>query len=199
MNKIFLLSLFLLFSGITYAQTKIRPGIRLGFNSANISNTTLDSKIGLNAAVFADFRFSRHYSLQPEIMYSRQGGKSNIRTNEDLDIDYLSVGVVNKFFVAPNQGFHLILGPSLDFDFENNVINVINESNDSDVTPFDLSFFFGIGYEFDFGLILEARYKQGLLDIDLFDEDFNSDFYRGEGNTLNNVFQFGVAYKFDLR
>ena len=199
MNRIILLSILFLFSGIIYAQTKIRPGIRLGFNSANISNTTLDNKIGLNAAVFADFRFSRFYALQPEIMYSRQGGKSNIRTNEDLDIDYLSVGVVNKFFVAPNQGLHLILGPSLDFDFENNLINVINDSNDSDITPFDLSFFFGIGYEFDFGLILEARYKQGLLDIDLFDEDFESEFYSGEGNTLNNVFQFGVAYKFDLR
>ncbi|WP_282159842.1 porin family protein [Ulvibacterium marinum] len=199
MNKVFFGLLLFLFSGMTYAQTNIRPGIRLGFNSANISNTNLDNKIGPNAAVFVDFRFSRHYSLQPEIMYSRQGGKSNIRTNEDLDIDYLSFGVVNKFFVAPNQGLHLILGPSLDFDFENNLINVINETNDSDVTPLDLSFFFGIGYEFDFGLILEARYKQGLLDIDLFDEDFESDFYRGEGNTLNNVFQFGVAYKFDLR
>jgi len=199
MRNILLTSILFLVSGMAFAQVAIRPGIRLGVNSANISNTTLDNKIGLNGAIFIDFRFTRHYALQPEFMYSRQGGQSNNRTTEDLNIDYLSFGVVNKFFFAPNQGLHFILGPSLDFDLENNLINVINETNDSEVTPFDLSFFFGLGYEFDFGLILEVRYKQGLLDIDLFDEDFDSEFYQGEGTTLNNVFQFGLAYKFDLR
>ncbi len=55
----------------------------------------------------------------------------------------------------------------------------------------------GIGYEFDFGLILEVRYKQGLLNIDLFDDLFFTDDYY-DGTTLNNVFQIGIAYKFQL-
>ena len=189
---------FLMISTLAFTQTKIRPGVRLGINVASISNTSLEGKVGPNAAVFADIRFAEFYALQPEIMYSRQGGKSTFENGEDLNINYLSIGLANKFYVIPNQGLHFILGPSFDFDFENNIINLINESNNSEVTPFDLSIFMGIGYEFDFGLILEMRYKQGLLDIDLFNSDFDAGFYDGEGNTLNTVFQFGAAYKFDF-
>lgn len=186
---------FVLFASQTIAQARVRPGVRLGINHSNISNTGLDGKLGPNVAVFADIRFTDFYALQPEIMYSRQGGKSIASNSRDLNIDYLSIGVANKFYVVPNRGLHFILGPSLDFDLENNIINLINETNDSEVTPFDFSIFMGIGYEFDFGLIVEARYKQGLLSIDLFDDIFYE--YDDYGDTaLNNVFQIGIAYKF---
>lgn len=198
MKKILTLFLFFIFSTLVFAQKKIRPGLRLGFNISNISNTTLEEKVGGNAGIFMDIRFSEFYAMQPELIYSRQGGKSAFENTEDLNINYLSIGLLNKFYIIPRQGLHLILGPSFDFDFENNIINLINGSNDSEVTPFDLSILMGIGYEFDFGLILEARYKQGLLNIDLFRDSFDSDFYDGEENTLNTVFQFGLAYKFDF-
>lgn len=186
-----------LFTSHLFAQVKVQPGVRLGINYSNISNTNLDGKLGPNAAVFAAIRFTDFYTLQPEIMYSRQGGKSRSMVSDDLSIDYMSIGVASKFFIVPSQGIHLILGPSLDFDFDNNFINLINDTNDSEVTPFDLSIFMGIGYEFDFGLILEVRYKQGLLNIDLFDDFFFSDDYQ-DSTTLNNVLQIGVAYKFQL-
>ncbi len=197
MKRLFIFLALILFSGHLFAQVKVRPGLRLGFNHSNISNTSLEGKLGPNAAVFADIRITDFYALQPEISYSRQGGKSTSLNSDDLIIDYISIGVPSKFFIVPNQGLHLILGPSLDFDFDNNFINLINENNDSEVTPFDLSILMGIGFEFDFGLILEVRYKQGLLNIDLFDEFFFSDDYY-DSTTLNNVFQIGIAYKFQL-
>lgn len=186
---------FILFSSQATAQVRVRPGVRLGINHANISNTGLDGKLGPNVAVFADIRFTDFYALQPEIMYSRQGGKSITSNSRDLTIDYLSIGVANKFYVVPNRGLHFILGPSLDIDLENNIISLINETNDSEVTPIDFSVFMGIGYEFDFGLVLEARYKQGLLSIDLFDDIFY-EYDDNRDTTLNNVFQIGIAYKF---
>jgi len=64
------------------------------------------------------------------------------------------------------------------------------------VTPFDISVFGGIGYEFPFGLILEARYKQGLIEIDLFDFDFDSDSFDTVDEAFNVSFQYSVAYKF---
>ncbi|MFK5974214.1 MAG: porin family protein [Flavobacteriaceae bacterium] len=198
MKKKLTLLLFFVFSILVFAQKKIRPGLRLGLNVANISNTILEDKIGANAGVFVDIRFSDFYTMQPELIYSMQGGKSTFENTEDLNINYLSIGLVNKFYIIPRQGLHLLLGASFDFDFENNIINVINGSNDSEVTPFDLSVLMGIGYEFDFGLIIEARYKQGLLNIDLFRDNFDSEFYDGEENNLNTVFQFGLAYKFDI-
>ncbi len=188
---------FVLFSSIAFAQTKKSFGLRLGVNYSNISNTGLDARIGGNGALFFEARFSDKYALQPELMFSSQGGKASNTTNEDLRIDYLSVGLANKFFIIPNAGLHLVAGPSFDMDFENNPIRLINGNNDSNVTPFDLSVFGGIGYEFPFGLILEARYKQGLIEIDLFDFDIFSDSTdRDRNEAFNGTFQYSIAYKF---
>ncbi|MFS4493061.1 porin family protein [Maribacter sp. 2308TA10-17] len=188
---------FILFSSIAFAQTKKSFGLRLGINYSNISNTGLDARIAGNGAFFFEARFSDKYALQPELMFSSQGGKASNATNEDLRIDYLSIGLANKFFIIPNAGLHLLAGPSFDIDFENNPIKLINGNNDSNVTPFDLSVFAGIGYEFPFGLILEARYKQGLIEIDLFDFDIFSDSTdRNRDEAFNGTFQYSIAYKF---
>ncbi|WP_291864457.1 porin family protein [Maribacter sp.] len=195
MKKVIVVLLFFVFSIEAFSQSKVRPGIRLGLNSANISNTNLEDKIGLNGAVFADIRFTDFYALQPEIAFSSQGGESSFN-GEDLNVNYISIAAVSKFFVIPKQGLHFIVGPSIDIDFDNNLINIVNDTNNSDVTPIDLALFFGIGYEFPFGLIIEARYKQGLINIDLFDDFFDDN---QENNTsLNTVFQVGIAYKFKI-
>ena len=173
MRKLILFIVFsLLFTSI-YAQTKVRPGIKIGVNNSNITNSYLEPKTGIYVGGFASIKFNNRYTLQPELLYSQQGGNGNSRANEDLEIHYISLGVANKFFVSPNIGFHL------------------------DITPIDLAFFGGIGYEFPFGLILEARYKQGLLDVDAF-SDSGEYAPNYNDNHLNSVFQFGAAYKFDF-
>ncbi len=199
MNKTLLFLVSFLFAVTMMAQSKVRPGVKAGLNLANISNTSYDTRVGPYLGVYADIRFSEFYAMQPEITYSNQGGKSSIAGVDDLKVDYISIGLANKFYVIPKQGLHLIIGPSFDLDFENNFISLVNGNSKSKVLPFDLSIFGGIGYEFDFGLTLEARYKQGLLDIDWFSSDFGNGIYDGEGNTLNVVFQVGAAYKFDFK
>lgn len=190
-----ILFVFILFSSIAFAQTKKSFGLRLGINYSNISNTDLDARVGGTAAFFFEARISDIYALQPELMFSSQGAKASNATNQNLRIDYLSIGLANKFFIIPNAGLHFIAGPSFDIDFENNPFKIINGNNDSEVTPFDVSVFGGIGYEFPFGLILEARYKQGLIEIDLFDFDFDSNSL-GTDEAFNVTFQYTVAYKF---
>ena len=197
MRKLILFIVFsLLFTSI-YAQTKVRPGIKIGVNNSNITNSYLEPKTGIYVGGFASIKFNNRYTLQPELLYSQQGGNGNSRANEDLEIHYISLGVANKFFVSPNIGFHLVLGPTLDINAENNMVSVINGNADFDITPIDLAFFGGIGYEFPFGLILEARYKQGLLDVDAF-SDSGEYAPNYNDNHLNSVFQFGAAYKFDF-
>ncbi|VAW12967.1 hypothetical protein MNBD_BACTEROID03-1794 [hydrothermal vent metagenome] len=129
-------------------------------------------------------------------MYSNQGGKNTVSGINDLSVDYISIALANKSYIAPDQGLHLIVGPSFDIDFENNFITLVNENSESEVMPFDLTIFGGIGYEFDFGLTLEARYKQGLLDIEWFDFNVDNRIYEGDGNTLNVVFQIGAAFQY---
>lgn len=189
-----------------FAQIKVRPGAKLGMNISNLSNlNTSSSKTGLNAAAFVNIRFTRFYELQPEIGYSNQGTKlkTSSFSNEfdpvinfrdsTFDLEYLTLGITNKFYPIKDLGLNLIVGPSLD-------LLVGDDYNDEFITA-DLSFFGGIGYEFPFGLGLEVRYKQGLIDVrrDYNDyiDDTDGDYY-DEPNVLNGVVQLGVSYRFNF-
>ncbi|MCF1190202.1 PorT family protein [Mangrovimonas sp. AS39] len=201
-KNLFILALTLV-SFTSFSQVSFRPGVRIGANYSSISNTRTDSKMGLNAAIFGALKLTEFYTLQPEIVYSNQGAERNFigGIEDNYDIHYVSVAVANKFFPVKGLGLHLIAGPSLDFNFDDNWINLINDDSDSDITPFDFSLFAGIGYEFPFGLAIEARYKQGFIDLDFWDDsyyDSNGYYHNEENNQLNSVIQLGVAYKFNF-
>ncbi|MFL0353013.1 porin family protein [Xanthomarina sp. GH4-25] len=193
----------------TFSQVKVRPGLRLGLNASNITNHYNSERVfGLNGAVFVNIHLANFYELQPELTYSNQGFNGvqhryvgsfdPLITSSDSDVNthYLGLGIANKFYVVPNLGLHFIVGPSLEFN--------ISDNSYYDITPVDLSLFGGIGYEFPMGLGIEARYKQGIVDVrdgyyDIYYDDYNYDdeYYNGK-NKLNSVFQFNVYYKFGM-
>ena len=184
----------LLLANIT-ANGQVRPGIKLGANSSTISKTRLDAKTGLYIGAFVKIPITDYYTLQPELLYSRQGGESTTTDYGDVNIDYLSIGIPNKFYVSPNGGFHFILGLGLDINLKNNFVSLSNFNVDEEISPLDVVVMGGVGYEFDFGLSLEARYKQGTISVDFLGAD---NLYEEEGSNLNGVFQIGAAYKFKL-
>lgn len=192
MKRIIIALLLIVSSTSVFSQVKARPGIRAGVNYSKLTNTTLDAKAGLYAGVFLNIQFTNFYALQPEVSYSNQGGKSNISGVEDLSIDYVSVAVMNKFFVMNDQKLHLMLGPTFETNFEDNFVRLANGSTIGEVTPVDIGFVLGVGYQFKSGLVIEARYKQGLIDVDYEDNHIENK------NQLNSVFQVGAAYKFDF-
>ena len=195
MSKASFSFLVLFLSLLSISQAQVRPGIKLGLNSSNISKTRLDAKMGLYVGAFVKIPISEYYSLQPEILYSNQGGKSNSNEYGDVDINYLSIGIPNKFYVSPNNGFHFMLGLSLDINLKNNFVGLTNFDIDNEISPVDVVAMGGIGFEFDFGLALEARYKQGTISVDFLGED---NLYEEAGSNLNGVFQIGASYKFKL-
>lgn len=195
MKRIIIIAI-LFSSGFVFAQGKTKMALRMGLNNAKVLNSTLHTKPGLYAGVALAVQFTENYALQPEITYSKQGGESKSQRLEDIDINYVSLGVANKIFTQ-GQHFHFILGPSLDFNFDDNFISLVNSNGDNfEVTPIDFSLFGGIGYEFDFGLALELRYKQGLLDLDFNDDGDYGD--SNEKNQLNRVIQIGALYKLNF-
>ncbi|MCB4808050.1 PorT family protein [Tamlana sp. 62-3] len=199
-NKLLSLLLLLLVS-TSFAQVTFKPGLRFGANFSEITNTSsYKNKTNFYAGVFAEIKFTEFYALQPELFYSKQGAKH--KNNEgDIDIDYLSVALANKFFIDKNSGLHIILGPSIDINLEYNWVSVLNDNVDYELTPIDLSLLGGIGYEFPNGLSIEARLKQGLIDLDLFNNaDYNdNENNQQDDNQLNKVFQLGITYKFKFR
>lgn len=206
MKKAVLLLVIFLTTASIFAQVKIRPGVKLGINNSRVQGINdSESLQGINAAAFVNFDFTRFYELQLETGYSQQG--TSVRTynsnfingdnptfgtqyqTEDLNLNYLTLGIANKFFVAAkDHGFHFIVGPSIDI--------LVNDTR-FESTPIDFSFFAGIGYEFSFGLAIEARYKQGIVNVE--DDYYYDDYYYDNDNYYtNSVFQVSAAYKFDF-
>ncbi|MGI9552101.1 MAG: porin family protein [Aurantibacter sp.] len=197
MRKMILLLFFLAAIYNINAQAKVRPGLKSGLNVSSISNLDLDNTSGIYAGAFAHIRFSEIYTMQLELLYSAQGGKANTIGESDLEFDYILFSMANKLFVSKKMGFHFIVGPSLELNLDSNRLEYDDGEwiwNDDSPTRFDIAIFAGIGYEFNFGLILEARYKQGFLDVADFVNNLDDDL---SDKSLNSMFQIGAAYKFD--
>jgi len=211
-----LLILLFLFFGITQAQVTLKPGIRAGVNFSKFTNFNADFTTGFYVGGELAIKFAKLYTLQPELVYSRQGGHttytstyilynstlSNIPISTTVSevnyhIDYLSLGAINKFYF--NDGFHLLVGPSVDIKVDD---NLRDNYSSSDLIGFDLSLVGGVGYSLSNGLSFEARFKQGIVDI--FGNNYNMNVdENNNGNydevVLNQSFQLGLSYKFNFK
>ena len=140
MKKHILLIGILFFGSIATIYAQARPGIKLGYNNSNISNTTLEDKEDFYIGAFVNIPITDYYTLQPEILYSRQGGSSASTEFGDVTINYIAITAANKFYVSPNKGFHFILGLGLDFNVGSDFNILFGSSNDEfDISPVDLT------------------------------------------------------------
>ena len=205
MKKIILSLALLIATTSVFSQVKISPGIKTGINLANLSNVdNTSAKLGLHGGLFVNIHLTSFYELQVETTYSQQGTTFDAATidngfdpiivlnEEDLDLDYINLNIANKFFPVKNIGLNFIVGPSIDI--------LVNDTDTNNIIPIDFSLFGGVGYDFPFGLGIEMRYKQGLIDVreDYYDYDVDDGNLYNSDSVLNGVIQFGVSYKLDL-
>ncbi|MFD2943572.1 outer membrane beta-barrel protein [Flavobacterium notoginsengisoli] len=201
MNKKNVLFIIVFFAVLSIqAQISVKPGLRGGFSFSTISEMHADYKTDFYAGGFAEIKITKLYALQPEINYSRQGSNNVARnyydevsqTNKveylDLDINYLSLSVMNKFTLP--MGIQFQAGPTLDVLLNDNL--AVRKAQN------DLGLVLGVAYALPSGLTFEARFKKGLLDVlssDYYQNNSNNYYLFGDYNTNIN-FQLGVSYSF---
>lgn len=160
-------------------------GIKAGYNSSNVqvrNGSDYNSKSGIHVGGLAHIHISEHFAVQPELVFSCQGGESG---NSKLKLNYINVPVLAQYMV--NDGFRLQTGPQVGF-----LISAKNKVGDVEVdvddlfSSVDFSWVFGAGYIFSSGVGIDARYNLGLNDIR---EDNNVE-------VKNRVFQAGLFYQF---
>ncbi|TZF98527.1 PorT family protein (plasmid) [Chryseobacterium panacisoli] len=179
-------------------------GVKGGMNVSSLSKDSgLDdqkSKIGFNAGVFANIPLAASFSVQPEVLYSQYGNKSDFTSfgtkfSASTKLDYIAVPVMFQYNLIPN--LYVEAGP--EFGFMVSAKNKLkNESNGDSTTSdnykdnfntFNFGIGLGAGYYFTPNLGLTARYVAGLTDI-------AKNRPNGSDAVRNNVFQVGLAYKF---
>ncbi|MCX7548910.1 outer membrane beta-barrel protein [Xanthomarina sp. F1114] len=195
MKNLLLSICFIFVVSISYSQSKKGIGFRAGANISKLTNAHLDHKTNVYFGMFYQNRISDFYAIQPELGYSNQGGKT--RNDDLIYVEYITLGVTNKLFVAPDFGIYLLATPGFDFDIDDTPIGLINrgEGSGNQATFIDFTMSFGFGLEFKNGLSIEARYKQGLIDVYSGSfHNFESELLKNQ-NQFNSVFQIGLAYK----
>ena len=181
MKKLVLSILLVSIFGMVQSQVTFKPGVRLGLNIASISNIDDGSKTDFHAGIFGELKLGDVYALQPEINYTKQG-------SEHLDLDYLSISIANKFYILSDETpLFILIAPGMDFNLHGQTESYSNEYGAGVNFDADISFTGGVGYDFPFGLGVEARYKQGIIDV-----------FQEADKRLNNVIQLSASYKFDF-
>nr|WP_262486476.1 porin family protein [Flavobacterium saliperosum] len=199
----------LCFFGLTQmnAQVSFRPGVKAGLNVSHFTQTNrtdekFNSKTDFYAGVFGALKLTKVYTLQPELVYTRQGAEreyfdqDNRRRTEDLDVSYLSIGVANKFTF---KSFNFQVGPTIDIKVNDSHKEIAPNSgnpsyyefNNNPYTGIDFAFFAGVGYDFTKNFGVEARIKKGIIPV--------NDSWDYDENYTNVVFQVGATYTFDIK
>ena len=186
MKKFSLLSKAMLLFIFSVLAQQTNFGIKAGLNVSSVkikNGADYDAKTGFHAGGLAHIHINKQVALQPELVFSLQGGERG--ENNRLNFTYLNVPVNIQFMVS--DGFRLQTGPQVGF-----LLNAEQKINDvefdvSDVFgTVDFSWTFGASYIFASGFGLDARYNLGISDISD-DSDFEA---------RNRVFQGGVFYQF---
>lgn len=213
MKKV-LLSIFAVVAFVAISNAQVNFGAKAGLNLADLASSEeefeADSKIGFHLGGYAELSISDKFSIQPELIYSAQGAKSEFSEEDTfngvtitysyedkLKLNYLNVPVLFKF--KPSDMFYIGAGPQLGLllsaknEYESTATGggvTQSESGEDDVKDemksIDLSFALGAGVELESGLNFGLRYNYGLSDV--VDEN--------EGDAIrNSVLQFSVGFR----
>jgi hypothetical protein len=198
MKKGIILSLALLL-GIG-ATAQIKFGVKAGLNLSSLSGmeakasgvsiSLLDSDgmaVGFHAGGFVNFSFGQYIGLQPELLFSMQGGKQKPSSfiasqltpfgmpgnlNYSYTFDYINVPVLLD--IKPFANFSILIGPQIGFNIYKSatqsaggISETISGSDFDDVfgddtfKSFDFAVVGGLQYVIDH-LTIGARYNWGL-------------------------------------
>ncbi len=180
--KKLIVAVITLFIGTTAISQEIDLGIKAGANFSNITDASgLSNKTGFQAGIFAGIKFTDKVGLQADLLYSQQGAEFDAG---DFDLTYVNVPVVLKYYLV--QGLNVQAGPQFGFIVNDDLKGVIVEGEDYNAEKSDISGVVGAGYDFPFGVRLDARYNFGLTEF--------PKMWREESK--NSVFSVALGYSF---
>ena len=180
-----------LFAGLALRaqKTDVHFGLKAGLNIANLNvkdASGYDSKASFYAGGLAHIHVTQHFAIQPEVMYSGQGGKTTIAgTDYKVNLNYINVPVLGQYMTG--GGFRLQTGPQVGFlTTAKSKVNDDETNIKDNFKTTDFSWVFGASYQTHSGFGVDGRYNLGLSDI----SESNASKVR------NRVVQLGVFYQF---
>ena len=209
MKKVILSAVAIMLFGFMSAQEKeksksdVKFGAKGGINFANLSGDDAGDAtmyVGLNVGLFVEIPVTDKLIIQPELLYSAQGSKSEgplvvdgslYDVKATLKFNYINVPVMFKYKVV--EKFSLEAGPYVGFLTAAKVkVEVAGYGSETEdikdiVKSTDYGLALGMNYEFSDVIFTNARFQGGLTQIG----------DSGDGDDIkNSVFQLGLGFRF---
>ena len=182
MKKLFVTAIAIFTFSITTHAQDVDFGLKAGLNIANVLGGDVDRNnlFDFHAGAFAEFKVSEKFSLQPEIVYSRQGTEvENIAT---IKLDYINVPLLAKYYISEKVSVEA--GPQMSFLVDDKVVFSEDLTFDTDAASFDFGLNAGLAYQISSKFSIQTRYYYGITTV-----SENPDI-------KNSVFQVSLGYKF---
>ena len=214
MRKIALLIALTVF-GLTQTNAQ-NFGFKGGYNYSSFNGeVTKDNSLkglsGFYVGALLELPLGDVISLQPEVIYSRQGaawereynvpivGKTTLKN--DIKLDYLNIPVMAKVNLGPlfleggvQFGF-LVNKPKVDSYIAN--VYLRNLLDKDSYNSFDFGVGAGLGVKLNQHFFVETRYTYSLTNVfDPNDKHFKSSLISDGDNFKNSVFSIGLGMKF---
>lgn len=196
----------------TSSQIGVKSSLNMAsFNGKDVSNN--DYKVGFSAGIYGHFPITDQFAIQPEVNFTRIGGKSKdevveagnltIKNKDEITLDYIQVPLMFKFYPAASR-FNIEAGPQVGFNLYasnkqsssvlgNTVVTTETKQDiQNDIKNFDFGVNFGLGYNVTDNINVGARYYMGLTRIT---ENVANGTQTG-ADVKNHSFSVGLGYSF---
>ncbi|MFN3639736.1 MAG: porin family protein [Flavobacterium sp.] len=180
MKKILICLSFFVFASFSSNAQMLKFGVKGGVNFSNFGGSDAkslnsDMLTGFHIGALVEFNLLENLSLQPEIMYSTKGAKTE--NFGDINYNYVTVPVLAKFYIITDK-LSLEAGPQFSF--------LINESvpEQFESKSFDFAAVGGLGFQFTENVFAQARYVAGMTSPDK------------DAKITNQVIQLSLGYRF---
>ena len=169
--KIAVIAMMVMSLRISAQKSFFELGFKAGLNLNHISNSDSSFyefqklKQDFLFGIFTQFRISDILTLQPELMYSQQGGFIDIESvkYDGADYNYFNIPLILKTYPSEN-GFNIHGGPQIGFLISGSryySYKDINVDISEELNPLDFSVGLGLGYDTE-NFVFEARYNFGI-------------------------------------
>ena len=208
MKKLMLLAVMMITTMATRAQMSegtisVMPKVGANYSDVSGAGKVIDNKWGLAAGAEVEYKFKDWFGLSGGLMYEQQGFKHK-ETGNKLKTEYINIPILAKFYVWKGLCLSTGLQPGFLTKAKYGKSGLVPEEYTdvkSDVNKFDLSLPVAISYDFPFGLNIELRYYDGIIDV--IKNDAASKFGTTsmtnrwyEEKNKNRTLQLSIGYKF---
>ncbi|MDD3004905.1 porin family protein [Flavobacterium sp.] len=179
------------------AREELKVGIKAGINYSNVYSESgdgyvADGKVGFAGGVFVAIPLSKLVGIQPELLYSQKGFKTE-GTFFDGKITSNHLDLPVHLQIKPSENISFLVGPQLSYLLSTKYeINGLSAIDEEDLEDENNRATLGISAGVDFtvqNFLISAR---GSWDL----SKFNKDNSTSDINYKNQLFQITLGYRF---